>query len=145
MGAGQRLITSRRMGAPRTPPGWYPDPSGAPGQRYFDGTHWTEFGTHSPHPTQPVGAKRNKKFVAIAAVAGVLTAIGVIVTVSAGGPPRDEASYQQGFTDAKEYLRPGVAPGAGFCEDRYEFRYRAGAKNVKKDYFQGCIDAGGQD
>lgn len=28
------------MGAP-SPAGWYPDPSGA-GQRYFDGTRWTE-------------------------------------------------------------------------------------------------------
>lgn len=25
-----------------TPPGWYPDPQGGPGQRYFDGTTWTE-------------------------------------------------------------------------------------------------------
>jgi hypothetical protein len=25
-----------------TPPGWYPEPSGAPGQRYFDGKDWTE-------------------------------------------------------------------------------------------------------
>jgi hypothetical protein len=25
-----------------TPPGWYPDPEGGPGQRYFDGTIWTE-------------------------------------------------------------------------------------------------------
>jgi hypothetical protein len=24
------------------PAGWYPDPSGTPGQRYFDGTDWTE-------------------------------------------------------------------------------------------------------
>ena len=24
-----------------TSAGWYPDPSGAPGQRYFDGTNWT--------------------------------------------------------------------------------------------------------
>lgn len=23
------------------PPGWYADPTGAPGQRYFDGTTWT--------------------------------------------------------------------------------------------------------
>ena len=23
------------------PPGWYADPSGAPGQRYFDGREWT--------------------------------------------------------------------------------------------------------
>lgn len=25
-----------------TQPGWYPDPSGAPGQRYFDGQNWTD-------------------------------------------------------------------------------------------------------
>jgi hypothetical protein len=27
--------------APAPQPGWYPDPSGAPGQRYFDGHQWT--------------------------------------------------------------------------------------------------------
>ena len=26
--------------ATRTPAGWYPDPSGAPGYRYWDGAHW---------------------------------------------------------------------------------------------------------
>jgi hypothetical protein len=32
---------------PSLPPaGWYPDPSGGPGQRYWDGTAWTE-----PPPT----------------------------------------------------------------------------------------------
>lgn len=29
------------MTAPMPPAGWYPDPSGAPGQRYFDGVKWT--------------------------------------------------------------------------------------------------------
>lgn len=29
------------------PPGWYPDPSGQPGQRYWDGARWTHF-THPP-------------------------------------------------------------------------------------------------
>jgi Protein of unknown function (DUF2510)/Domain of unknown function (DUF4352) len=35
------------MGAPNAPAGWYPDPSGAPGQRYFDGQQWT---SHAPPP-----------------------------------------------------------------------------------------------
>jgi hypothetical protein len=30
------------MGQPSTSAGWYPDPSGAPGQRYFDGLNWTQ-------------------------------------------------------------------------------------------------------
>nr|WP_241011091.1 DUF2510 domain-containing protein [Mycobacterium gordonae] len=29
------------------PPGWYPDPSGQPRQRYWDGATWTAF-THPP-------------------------------------------------------------------------------------------------
>jgi hypothetical protein len=30
------------MATPLPPPGWYPDPSGGPGQRYFDGHDWIE-------------------------------------------------------------------------------------------------------
>jgi hypothetical protein len=30
------------------PAGWYPNPSGAPGQRYFDGRDWTAH--HRPEP-----------------------------------------------------------------------------------------------
>jgi len=31
---------ARMQSAP--PPGWHPDPSGAPQQRYWDGQQWTE-------------------------------------------------------------------------------------------------------
>jgi hypothetical protein len=38
--------------------GWYPDPSGAPGQRYFDGTRWTQWTHHaSPAVAPQVPAK----------------------------------------------------------------------------------------
>ena len=30
------------------PPGWYPNPSGAPGQRYFDGRDWTAHHRSAP-------------------------------------------------------------------------------------------------
>ena len=40
------------MTAP-TPPGWYPDPSGASGQRYWDGTNWTETPPPPPPPPPP--------------------------------------------------------------------------------------------
>lgn len=30
------------MTSPQTPAGWYPDPGGGPGQRYWDGSQWTD-------------------------------------------------------------------------------------------------------
>ena len=36
------------MTAPSPPPGWYADPSGAPGQRYFHGSEWTEHRADPP-------------------------------------------------------------------------------------------------
>ena len=36
------------MTTPSVAPGWYPDPSGAPGARYFDGTQWAEHRSDVP-------------------------------------------------------------------------------------------------
>jgi Protein of unknown function (DUF2510) len=36
--------------APAPQPGWYPDPSGGPGQRYFDGHQWTVSAPLYPAP-----------------------------------------------------------------------------------------------
>jgi hypothetical protein len=33
-------------------PGWFPDPDGQPGQRYFDGQRWTQH--FAPYPAQPI-------------------------------------------------------------------------------------------
>ncbi|MGZ4584249.1 MAG: DUF2510 domain-containing protein, partial [Mycobacterium sp.] len=34
----------------RPMPGWYPDPSGAPTHRYFDGQQWTHYAPPPPPP-----------------------------------------------------------------------------------------------
>lgn len=35
---------------PMPPPGWYPDPSGVPGERYFDGNDWGDERRNLPEP-----------------------------------------------------------------------------------------------
>ena len=41
------------------PAGWYPDPSGAPQQRYFDGTSWSVH-TAAGHPALPAASAQRK-------------------------------------------------------------------------------------
>jgi hypothetical protein len=42
------------MTTPPTPAGWYPDPDGSRGQRYWDGSAWTEH--RSPEPARAAGS-----------------------------------------------------------------------------------------
>ncbi|MEN4477935.1 DUF4352 domain-containing protein [Mycolicibacterium cosmeticum] len=41
------------MTTPPTPAGWYPDPDGTGGQRYWDGTAWTEHQAPAQQPPAP--------------------------------------------------------------------------------------------
>jgi Domain of unknown function (DUF4352)/Protein of unknown function (DUF2510) len=42
---------------PPTPAGWYPDPDGSGGQRYWDGSRWTEHQSPAtPEPAEPLGS-----------------------------------------------------------------------------------------
>ncbi|MGU3650305.1 DUF2510 domain-containing protein [Mycolicibacterium sp. A43C] len=50
-----------------TNPGWYPDPTGAPGQRYHDGHRWTDHFTPTPPPTA-----NRKPLIALAVFGGFL-------------------------------------------------------------------------
>lgn len=40
------------------PPGWYPDPGGSGGQRWWDGNAWTE----RLHAAAPTGAPRRRRY-----------------------------------------------------------------------------------
>ncbi|WP_369132611.1 phospholipid scramblase-related protein [Modestobacter sp. I12A-02662] len=40
------------MASPTPPPGWYPDPAGGPGTRWWDGRGWTEHVQQPPAPPQ---------------------------------------------------------------------------------------------
>jgi len=59
------------VNAPTPPPAWYPDPSRAPGLRYWDGQQWTGY-THDTASAQPAPNKRTRWIaVGIAVVAAV--------------------------------------------------------------------------
>ena len=57
--------------------GWFPDPQGQPGQRYFDGQRWTEHFTAPAPPPPPVSVVVNNNI--------ATPAPSVAVAVSAGG------------------------------------------------------------
>ena len=59
------------------PTGWFPDPHGQPGQRYFDGQRWTEHFTPPPPPALPVPVVVNNNI--------ATPAPSVAVAVSGGG------------------------------------------------------------
>lgn len=73
------------------PPGWYPDPSGAPGKRYFDGRDWTVY-LADPHgaPRTPITPWPTRRriptwcWIAIVVVPVVIVAIVGIRLASSG-------------------------------------------------------------
>lgn len=46
-------MQSAAQQSPKVPPGWYPDPMGGSGERYWDGIAWSEHFTRQPPQQQP--------------------------------------------------------------------------------------------
>ncbi|AIM40980.1 hypothetical protein PBI_SQUIRTY_33 [Mycobacterium phage Squirty] len=71
---------------PSPPPGWYPDPAGSGGQRYWDGQRWTEH--YAPRAVAAQIADRrftvNYGF-ALLAFFSLLATVGLPLLAMAGG------------------------------------------------------------
>jgi Domain of unknown function (DUF4328)/Protein of unknown function (DUF2510) len=52
-GLWQDVEVTDQSGYPGAPPGWYPDPAGGPGQRWWDGYAWTESTVLPQQPPPP--------------------------------------------------------------------------------------------
>jgi hypothetical protein len=64
-----------------TPAGWYPDPSGQPGQRYFDGQRWTKHFTPTPPPIVQAPAPAPSVAVAVSTGGGTSHALHAVLTL----------------------------------------------------------------
>jgi hypothetical protein len=76
---------------PLPPPGWYPDPSGTPGQRYFDGTNWTEHRAATFAPKQQSTAGR-AALIIVAAVVLLFGGCVALVAISSNNAPDNSTS-----------------------------------------------------
>jgi hypothetical protein len=92
---------------PPTPAGWYPDPAGTGGQRYFDGGRWTEHRS-AARRTQNKWASRWPLLIPLGVIASVI-ALGVIGGMvdggtSAGGSAIDTSHAQSEAIDECQNL-----------------------------------------
>jgi hypothetical protein len=74
------VTTAEIVAAPTYESGWYPDPHGGPGLRYFDGIEWT-----SHRHTPPVEAAGPVAVAPVAAPAGQQIVVNTYVAQSASG------------------------------------------------------------
>jgi hypothetical protein len=90
---------------PSPPPGWYPDPSGAPGQRYFDGARWTEHRSFTPQKSH---AGKTALWVTLAVV---VLFFGGCATLIAIGANMDDSSSGGGSSGAVAGIGQNVSDG----------------------------------
>jgi hypothetical protein len=96
------------MGQPSSAPGWYPDPSGAGGQRYFDGTQWTDNRT-AAHKA----ASKAWIWAVVAAVVVVAIGFSVLTSMSSKVAQENAGDGHTPGTGGSPSLLPGqVAPTA---------------------------------
>ncbi|MEO3758101.1 DUF2510 domain-containing protein [Mycobacterium sp. B14F4] len=100
-----------------TPPGWYPEPSGEPSLRYYDGSRWTE--RTSPRPN-----RGTPKWVWAAVAAGVCVVLAVVVGVlvfNSGPPmPEDRAPASPSASPARSTLIPELQLPEGTTKRDYK-------------------------
>lgn len=109
-----------------TNPGWYPDPTGQPGQRYHDGRRWTEHFTPTPPPapTQAVavavshggGASHGLHLVLTLLTCGMWLPVWILIAIFSGGSSSAVAVAGPGAVVRASNRRPliGLAVFGGF-------------------------------
>lgn len=115
-----------------TEPGWYPDPSGAPGQRYFDGSQWTD--QRSTGATPPKTSK--KRWILFGGLLAVVVFfVGCGAMLAAGGSEENEDSERSAATTLPSPTDQAVVPAGSAARDgMFEFQIlRVGQTKTLQD------------
>jgi hypothetical protein len=115
------------MTTPNTPAGWYSDPDGSGGQRYWDGQQWTEHrapaaaapppppgaGKHAAPPTEPAALVTGTDTVAATTPAPLHSVPSPDAPPLYSVPPRDPPSFGAPDNDAPAFAPTLQAPAFG--------------------------------
>lgn len=76
------------MSTPQAAPGWYPDPSGGPGERWWNGTAWTDHTreVQAAAPAPSPGTALDSGARNWGAIAHASALVGLVIGLSALGP-----------------------------------------------------------
>jgi hypothetical protein len=103
---------------PSPPPGWYPDPSGAPGQRYFDGARWTEHRSFTPQKSH---AGKTALWVTLAVVVLFFGGCATLIAIGANVIKHDAVTVTTPSVSAP--ATPTAAPaGSAVRDGKFEFQ-----------------------
>lgn len=147
---------------PRPPAGWYPDPSGGPGQKYWTGEAWSDV----PAPESPAApaAKElrsgNKLFLLIMVPIVVFLAAVAVAEIVGNNKMSQESqqsqsqspSYQSGYdsgtsglarnTYGEEFDTSDVAKSEQYaCSVAFTGEHIRNPSLTEDDYTQGCLKA----
>lgn len=131
-------------GHTQPPPGWYPDPAGSTGQRYWDGYAWDP--TRPIPPTairfdEPNGAtgQRTEHLVFLALGGLFLVAAAVIASAILTHGFRDDRSYQGGWVAAGNVRNNTQQSAKQMCEQQLD-RSQMEKGMDWGDFVGGCVD-----
>ena len=125
---------------PTPPPGWYPDPSGAPGQRYWDGNNWSAAAAPVGPSNAPLGAGAvgsapapkpgmSKGMKIGLGVGGAVIALAAIGSIGDSGSKKSDSSSSPARASSSSIAqapaapktKTAAAPGSSVRDGKFEF------------------------
>jgi membrane protease YdiL (CAAX protease family) len=142
-------VAQQQSSQPAVPAGWYPDPAGAPDQRYWNGYEWTGYVRAAPPPERqlttlpPRAAVVGLLGLAVGAVAALV--LSLVVYLPTGSTPLAVLGSEAGLWAAFFGTTVLVSHrcGRGTLRDDYGFEFRPSDVGAGLLSFGACLLAAG--